>query len=105
MHHAGEDVEIKAEQEDANTDGLDAVIRGDDPALRSGSLQAEDRQVASPAASGLWAALQNSRMSTRAAGPAGSSCRFRVMSCQSSDLIFIFITVRINPALFNVTIL
>lgn len=101
MHHAGEDVEIKAEQEDANTDGLDAVIRGDDPALRSGSLQAEDRQVASPAASGLWAALQNSRMSTRA----GSSCRFRVMSCQSSDFIFIFITVSINPALFNVTIL
>lgn len=40
MHHAGEDVEIKAEQEDANTDGVDAVIRGDDPALRSGSLQA-----------------------------------------------------------------
>lgn len=101
MHHAGEDVEIKAEQEDANTDGVDAVIRGDDPALRSGSLQAEDRQVASPAASGLWAALQNSRMSTRA----GSSCRFRVMSCQSSVLIFIFITVSINPALFNVTIL
>lgn len=101
MHHAGEDVEIKAEQEDANTDGVDAVIRGDDPALRSGSLQAEDRQVESPAASGLWAALQNSRMSTRA----GSSCRFRVMSCQSSDLIFIFITVSINPALFNVTIL
>lgn len=101
MHHAGEDVEIKAEQEDANTDGVDAVIRGDDPALRSGSLQAEDRQVASPAASGLWAALQNSRMSTRA----GSSCWFRVMSCQSSDFIFIFITVSINPALFNVTIL